>query len=225
MGWNEGFVLVVQVLAGISLAACAGLRAFLPLFVVGAATRLGLPQIVMGEAFQLNESFAWLGSTPALIVLGVAVIAEVLVFPWVPATATVIAEVLADKIPAVDNALDVVQTIVRPLAGALVMAASLDSLDPVWASVVGLVAGGSVAGGVHVTKAKVRLMSTFGTGGLASPFLSTAEDVAAGAGSLLAVVFTFAAAALIALGLIATAIAIRRFKKRAARFEVPADIR
>ena len=209
MGWNEGFVLVVQVLAGISLAACAGLRAFLPLFVVGAATRLGLPQIVMGEAFQLNESFAWLGSTPALIVLGVAVIAEV----------------LADKIPAVDNALDVVQTIVRPLAGALVMAASLDSLDPVWASVVGLVAGGSVAGGVHVTKAKVRLMSTFGTGGLASPFLSTAEDVAAGAGSLLAVVFTFAAAALIALGLIATAIAIRRFKKRAARFEVPADIR
>jgi uncharacterized membrane protein len=194
---------LVQILAGVSLAACAGLRAFLPLFVVGAATRLGLTQVVLGETFQLNETFAWLGSTPALVILGVAVVAEV----------------LADKIPAVDNALDLVQTLVRPLAGALVMAASLDTFDPVWASVVGLVVGGGVAGGVHAAKAKLRLMSTFGTGGLASPFLSTAEDVAAGAGSLLAVVFTFAAAILIALGLVATAFAFLRFRRRAQRFE------
>jgi hypothetical protein len=44
-----------------------------------------------------------------------------------------------------------------------------------------------VAGGVHVAKAKTRLLSTAGTGGLASPVLSLVEDLLALAGSVLSV--------------------------------------
>ena len=54
---------------GIALAACCGLRAFLPLFVAAMAARAGTPGL-------LGEHFTWLESTPALVGLGVAVIVE-----------------------------------------------------------------------------------------------------------------------------------------------------
>ena len=38
----QAAALIVQIAMGLSLAACAGLRAFLPLFVVGAAGKLDL---------------------------------------------------------------------------------------------------------------------------------------------------------------------------------------
>ena len=57
--------LAFQVAAGIGLAACAGLRAFLPLFLVSAAARLGW--VTPGAPFE------WLSSWPALIVFGLVV--------------------------------------------------------------------------------------------------------------------------------------------------------
>ncbi len=199
--------IVAQVLAGMSLAACCGLRAFLPPFAVGLAARLGVTGLAFGDGFALNPAFDWLASTPALVVFGVAVLFEV----------------AADKVPVIDHMLDLVQTWVRPVAGALVVASTLAELDPLWAAVTGLVLGGGIAGGVHVAKAQIRLLSTLGTGGIASPVLSVIEDVLAIVGSWLAIVAAVVAAVLIALGLLVTWSLVRRFRRRAGRFARKAD--
>ena len=67
---NDWTVVAAQVAMGVGLAACAGLRAFLPLFVVGVAGRL--------DVLPLSEPFAWLASAPALTVFGAAVLTELL---------------------------------------------------------------------------------------------------------------------------------------------------
>lgn len=195
---SEGLPLGFQILAGVSLAACCGLRAFLPLFVVGMATRFGLGEMLIGRALQLNDTFEWMSTTPALVVFGVAVVAEV----------------LGDKVPAVDNVLDMAQTWVRPIAGAVAMASSLEGLDPLWASVMGLVMGGSTAGAVHVAKSQLRLVSTFTTAGFASPLISIVEDVVALFGSLLAVLLAGLAAVLLALFVVVVLLAARRLRRR-----------
>src|SRR5512145_2759755 len=109
----------VQIAMGLGLAASAGLRAFLPLLVAGVAGRLDL--------LPLSESFAWLGSTPALVVFGVAVVAEV----------------LGDKIPVVDHFLDALHTLLKPIAGTVVAASVLTDLPPLPATVLSLITGGA----------------------------------------------------------------------------------
>jgi hypothetical protein len=97
--------------------------------------------------------------------------------PWVLATLCVllIVEVFADKIPAVDSVNDVIQTVIRPAAGALLMAASTGVTDiPPW---LGLVAGLLTAGAVHGTKAAIRPVINAGTAGVGAPVVSTGEDV------------------------------------------------
>ena len=159
-----------QLLLGLSLASAAGLRAFLPLLVLSAAAHF--------HVVHLNGQFAWLQSWTALVVLGTAAVAEV----------------LADKIPVVDHALDAVQTLVRPAAGALAMASTQSHFDPVTAGVLGLIMGAPLAGTLHAAKGGTRLASTATTAGLANPFLSLAEDTASAGLSLLAVFVPYLAA-------------------------------
>lgn len=157
---------VVAAALGLSLAASCGLRAFLPLLVLGLAGRLG------GDSLNLiqGEAFEWIKSTPALISLSVAVVVEV----------------LADKVPALDHLLDVIQAPVRTGAGMLAAAAVAGHL-PMWATaVLALVAGGGALS-VHAGKSALRLGSTATTGGTANPLISIVEDVACLAMSLAAV--------------------------------------
>src|SRR5512134_2229735 len=86
---------IAAVLAGIGLAACAGLRAFLPLFAAGMAARF--------LHWELAPSVDWLSNDAILIATGVATVLEI----------------LADKIPFVDNVLDAIQTVAAPVAGVL----------------------------------------------------------------------------------------------------------
>ena len=162
--WGQAVGLLLQVAMGISLAACAGLRAFLPLLIVGTAGRLDL--------LPLTRSFEWLESWPALTVFGVAVLAEF----------------LADKFPVVDHFLDAVQTFVKPVAGTILMASVLSDLTPLQATVLGLVAGGSSAGAVHLGMAKLRLASSVTTAGTGNPLVSFFEDVLAFVGTLASLV-------------------------------------
>lgn len=172
--------LLSQIAMGVGLAACAGLRAFLPLLVVGVAGRI--------DWLPLTSSFDWLASTPALIVFGVAVLVEL----------------AADKFPVVDNFLDAMQTFVKPVAGAIVAAGVLTELTPLQASVLGIVSGGAVAATVHLAKAKLRLASTLTTIGSANPVLSLVEDITSFFGallSLLAPLFVACVVLLLLLGL------------------------
>ena len=141
--------------AGVALAACAGLRAFLPLLVVGIAGRFA--------NFQLSEGYGWLTSDGALITFGIAVIAET----------------LADKIPVLDHALDTVGMIIKPAVGTLVAASMFVHLPPFGATLLGLAVGGTIATGVGLAKAKVRVLSSLTTGTMLNPVLSFVEDVTA----------------------------------------------
>lgn len=177
--------LMVEVAMGIGLAACAGLRAFLPLFVAGLAGRF--------QWITLSSSFEWLGETPSLIVLGVAVVTEI----------------LSDKIPVVDHLLDLIGGVVKPVAGTVLAASVLSDLTPLQSAMAGIVLGGGSAGLVHVAKAKVRLFSSVTTAGLGNPLLSVGEDVASLVGSAVAIVFPFLLI-LVVMGTIATLLALRR---------------
>ncbi|MCU0696243.1 MAG: DUF4126 domain-containing protein [Myxococcaceae bacterium] len=155
-------MLVTQLLTGFGLAGSAGLNAYIPLLLVSVLGRLGV--------LQLNGPFEVL-THPAVI----AVTAVLLVI-----------EFTVDKIPAIDHLNDALQTFVRPAAGALVFAAgsgAISDLPPVVLIACGLVTAFSV----HATKAVARPVvhtATLGTGG---PLVSTAENVVAVAGSLMAV--------------------------------------
>ena len=137
----------------IALAAAAGLRAWLPLFAAGGLARLGV--------FDLGPSFQFLSSDRALVLFAVATAIEV----------------IGDKIPAVDHALDVIGTPLRPLAGAVLAASILGTVaDPLTSAVVGIAVGAPSALVPHVAKSALRTVSSVATGGLANPALSFVED-------------------------------------------------
>jgi hypothetical protein len=128
-----------------------------------------------------------------------------------------IIEVLADKIPLVDHVNDLINSIIRPSAGAvLVMAStgSVEAINPVLAMVLGLL----VAGSVHTVKASVRPTVTATTGGIGNPIVSAAEDgVAIGLTviALLAPVLILVLLALLA-GLVVMLLRRRRGRRAAA---------
>jgi hypothetical protein len=90
--------------------------------------------------------------------------------------ATVI-ELVGDKIPAVDHALDAIGTPLRPAAGALLAASVLGTVtDPLTSVVLGTAVGAPSALVPHFAKSALRAASTTVTGGLANPVLSFVED-------------------------------------------------
>jgi hypothetical protein len=175
--WSSAFSWVGTVALAITLAAVAGLRAWLPLLVAGVLSRMGVAD--------LGASFGWLGSTPALVLLGGATVLEV----------------AGDKIPLVDHVLDSVGTVVRPLTGTLAAAAALVHVrDPMIALVIGLVVGAPTALAPHLAKTSLRGVSTATTAGLANPLLSLLEDGVSLVLSLLAFLVPILAAAMVATG-------------------------
>lgn len=182
-------------LTGLGLAAPAGLNAYIPLLVLALAARFS-------DRVTLTPPFDVLTSTPALVVLVVLLTIEVLV----------------DKVPGFDHANDLVQTIVRPAAGAVLALATagVATLDPWLAGILGL----AVAGSVHAAKATVRPVVTIGSGGIFNPLVSLGEDVLAGTAAvaavfvpLLAIVFLVAFAFFVVVALRQT----RRLGRRLAR--------
>jgi uncharacterized protein DUF4126 len=151
------------VAAGIALAACSGLRAFLPVFLVALAARV--------LHWPLAPQVAWLDSDIVLLALGVATAAEV----------------AADKIPLLDHALDAVHTVLGPAAAVLASVSAWSHLAPQHAVLVALLAGAPVALGVHALSAVARVKTTVLSGGAANPALSVGEDAVTVAGVSLAV--------------------------------------
>jgi hypothetical protein len=139
----------------VALAACAGFRAWLPLLLTGAVSRAGW--------FELGESFQFLGSNKALALFAIATVVEI----------------VGDKIPAVDHALDAIGTPLRPAVGALLAASVLGLVsDPLTAVVLGTAVGAPAALVPHAAKSALRAASTAFTGGLANPLLSFLEGAA-----------------------------------------------
>jgi hypothetical protein len=150
--WTE---FVPSVALGIGLAACAGLRAWLPLLMAGLLAR--------GGVIELGQSFHFISSNRALLLFGVATLVEM----------------VADKVPAVDHTLDALSTILRPAAGSLLAASVMWQIsDPLTAVALGVAVGAPSALVPHAAKSLLRAGSTALTGGLANPVLSLLEDLA-----------------------------------------------
>lgn len=168
--------LLLGIFSAFGLSASAGLNAYIPLLLVGAIAHYT-------NWITLSPPFDTLANPWILILIGFLLIIEM----------------LADKIPAVNHLNDVIQTFVRPAAGAVAFAASakvVTGLSPVLALACGLL----VAGGVHLVKAgAVRPMITATTGGAGNVPVSLTEDAVSAGTSLLAIFVPLAIAVMLVL--------------------------
>ncbi|MFC0103446.1 DUF4126 domain-containing protein [Sphingopyxis terrae] len=121
---------------------------------------------------------------------------QILANPWVMGVAAVgtIAEFLADKIAWIDSIWDSVHSIVRPLGGALLALALVDSADPAW-QVIAFILGGGGALISHSAKATTRAVVNISPEPYSNAAVSTGEDVATT--GLLALVIAFPAVAIV----------------------------
>ena len=157
--------LLFGIFSAFGLSASAGLNAYIPLFTIAVIAHFT-------NWFKLNAPYDALGNPWIVILLGVLVIIEF----------------LADKIPAVNHVNDLLQTFVRPVAGAIVFAASAKVLTDI-SPVLSLACGLFIAGGVHAVKSlAVRPAVTATTAGVGNVPVSLAEDLLAALTSFLAIV-------------------------------------
>jgi len=184
--------MTTAVLTGLGLAGAAGLNAYIPLLVVGVLVHLGYLSVA--------APFDSLGQTPILIVLA----------------ALLAVEFFADKIPGVDSINDIVQTVIRPAAGAFLAAGSLGTLThlPPW---VGVAAGIITAGSVHGVKAVSRPVINVGTAGIGGPTVSVVEDLVALAASFLAIIAPILLAILVVIGVMFGLRYLRNRQKKSSR--------
>jgi len=199
---------VIEFVIGSSLAAAAGLNAWIPLFLLGLAARV-LPAVA------LPAGWTWLSSDLALWIIGVLLVLEI----------------VADKIPALDSLNDIVHSIIRPAAGGIAFGAGASAQtvavdDPgtffsthTW---IPIVAGVLIALAVHVVKATGRVAANTATAGIAAPALSTAEDVVSFILAVAAILVPLLAAALL-VGLVVAVVVVVRRRTRGRRRTATGD--
>ena len=148
----------MDVLTGIfsafGLSASAGLNAYIPLLSLALLARFT-------NLIKLSSPWDTLTSWWVIGLLAVLLLVEI----------------FADKVPAVNHINDIIQSFIRPAAGAIAFGAGsgvVSDMHPVLAMALGLL----VAGSVHTVKsAVVRPAVTATTGGLGSTPVSVLEDV------------------------------------------------
>ncbi|HSP35950.1 MAG TPA: DUF4126 domain-containing protein [Thermoanaerobaculia bacterium] len=171
----------------------AGVNAYATLLVFGLLARWK-PGMFPSD---LANFFA---STPVLIVVGVLYAVEF----------------LADKVPAIDHAWDVIHTFIRPAAGALVGWAATSHDFPKGVVVIASIVAGGAALTTHTAKASLRMASTATTGGLGNPVLSILEDVFAFANAILAILLPWIVVVMVVFMAITFIAVSNRYRKRKA---------
>ena len=180
---------------GLGLSAACGFRVFVPFLVLGAAAATGHVTLAPG--------FEWLASTPALIVLSIATLTEIVAYyvPWL------------------DNLLDTVASPTAVVAGVVVMASQMTDADPLFQWTIAVIAGGGVAGLGQMATVTLRAASTAMSAGLGNPLVASLELAGALALSLLTVVLPVVA--LFAVALLFTVLAVFLLRRRVTRVAVP----
>ena len=167
---------IFNVFSAFGLSASAGLNAYIPLLVVALLAKF-TNLIHLQEPWSTMTSWWVIGVLIALTVI----------------------EILADAFPGVNHVNDVIQSFVRPTAGAIVFAATSSQVGDV-SPVLGLIAGLLVSGGVHAVKAlAVRPAINTVSGGLGNVPASLAEQATTTAVSILSVVIPVIVAVLLVL--------------------------
>jgi hypothetical protein len=156
---------LLGILSAFGLSASAGLNAYIPLLVVALLAKF-TNLIELKQPWDALTSWWVIG---ALLVLSLI-------------------EFFADKIPAVNHVNDIIQTFIRPTAGAILFAASANVVTEI-SPALSIIAGILVAGGIHAAKSiALRPLVTATTGGAGNIPVSIAEDVVSTFMSILAVI-------------------------------------
>ncbi|NPV76344.1 MAG: DUF4126 domain-containing protein [Anaerolineae bacterium] len=165
---------LLGIFTAFGLSASAGLNAYIPLLIVALLAKF-TNLIVLKSPWDTLTSW-W-------------IIAVIIILALV--------EFFADKAPAINHINDIIQTFIRPAAGAVAFAASANvvtEIHPVLSLALGLL----IAGGVHTVKAAaVRPAVTATTGGAGNVPVSIAEDVVSAVISFLSVVLPIIIACLL----------------------------
>jgi hypothetical protein len=161
-GYNQRVETLLATGTGVGLSSISGVRAYLPLALVGLFAKLGL--FTLPDPFGLLSDWRVIGALIALALV----------------------ESALDKVPALDTILDVVQTPIRVVAGAILFSAALQAglgAD----AIPELAAGGGISAVVAVLKALLRPPANAASAGVSAPFLSAFEDIVALLGGVVAV--------------------------------------
>jgi hypothetical protein len=157
----DAFHLIFQ---GLGLSSAAGFNAYLPTLAVGLLARYT-------TLIHLGPSFDILKNPIVLLVLAILALADL----------------IGDKIPAVDHFLHTVGLVVHPIIGAILAVSTTQGshVNPVFMAICGLV----MAGGIHGIRSVVRPATNAASVGTSAPLVSMAEDAASVTLTALAVWF------------------------------------
>jgi hypothetical protein len=156
---------LLGILSAFGLSASAGLNAYIPLLVVALLAKFT-------HLIELKQPWDALTSW------------------WVIAVLIILSavEFFADKVPAVNHINDIIQTFIRPAAGAILFAASANVVTEI-SPLLSIIAGILVSGGIHAAKSlALRPLVTATTGGAGNIPVSIAEDIVSTFVSILAVI-------------------------------------
>jgi hypothetical protein len=189
----EGQPMETAILTGIGLAAPAGLNAYIPLLALALADRAT-------SRVTLHAPYDVLSSN-----LGIAILIVLLTI-----------EITVDKIPGVDHINDLMQSVVRPAAGAIVAVAATGGVVMINPAIMVLV-GVVLAGSVNAVKVTTRPAVTLGTAGIFNPVVSLVEDAVAVMASLVAIFLPFLVIPFLALFAVSSILLLRRVRRLRSR--------
>jgi hypothetical protein len=185
----EGQPMETAILTGIGLAAPAGLNAYIPLLVLALADR-ATTRVTLQSPYDVLSSN-----------LGIAILIVLLTV-----------EVTVDKIPGVDHVNDLIQSFVRPAAGAIAAVAATGGVVTINPAIMVLV-GVVLAGSVNAVKVTTRPAVTLGTAGILNPVVSLAEDAVAVLASIAAIFLPFLVILFLALFAVSSILLLRRVRR------------
>jgi hypothetical protein len=184
----EGQPMETAILTGMGLAAPAGLNAYIPLLALALADR-ATTRVTLQAPYDVLSSN-----------LGIAILIVLLTV-----------EVAVDKIPGVDHINDLIQSVVRPAAGAIAAVAATGGVVTINPAIMVLV-GVVLAGSVNAVKVTTRPAVTLGTAGILNPVVSLAEDAVAVLASLVAIFLPFLVILFLALFAVSSILLLRRVR-------------
>lgn len=177
------------ILMGLGLAAPAGLNAYIPLLALALADRAT-------TLVTLDAPYDALSSN-----VGIAILVVLLTI-----------EIAVDKVPGLDHVNDILQSFVRPAAGAIVALAATSGIVAVSPAVMVLL-GVVLAGSVNAVKVTTRPAVTLGTAGMFNPLVSIFEDLVATIASLIAIFLPALVLVVLALFAVSSILLVRRFRR------------
>jgi len=156
--------MILAVITGIGLSAACGFRIFVPLLAISVATKYGLITLAPG--------FEWMSGHYAMVAF---------------ASATIV-EIIAYYVPWLDNMMDAIASPVSILAGTIATASVITDMPPSLKWMVAIIAGGGIAGLLQGATTALRAKSSFFTGGIGNPAVSTLELVGSVVTAILAII-------------------------------------